>query len=59
MKGGQCLPCPLPLAAGVESPLCSTHASMMAHLYEAEAWGVGSVKNRGGSKEKKTPFPQP
>lgn len=25
---------------------------MMAHLYEAEAWG-GSMKNRGGSKEEK------
>ena len=30
---------------------------MMAHLYEAEAWGGGSVKNRGGSKEKKNSLP--
>lgn len=35
VSSAHCLWLPL----GIGSPLCSTHAPMMAHLHEAEAWG--------------------
>lgn len=47
------------LPSWMGSPLCSTHAPMISHPHEAEAWGQCEKQGTVGSKGKKGPFPQP